>query len=73
MTLERYRNPDGKTFNGVALLAELSGLSQAEIAWTAARLKELMTVQRVDREVAKRMVKLEATLKPWETHKGSSQ
>lgn len=37
---ENHRNPDG-TYNGVSFMAEVSGLSQEEIAWSFARAKEL--------------------------------
>lgn len=60
----KYRNPDG-TYNGIAALAELSGLFEAEIRWTFIRLKELMTSQGLSREQALAIVKGEAADKPW--------
>lgn len=61
---EAHRNPDG-TYNGVAILAELSGLSTAEVAWTAARLKQLMTIEGKPREEAVEIVCEEGLAKPW--------
>jgi hypothetical protein len=66
MTLDDCKNPDG-TYNGVKFLAAMSGLPEAEIAWTAARVKQLMTVERRPREEALRLVKEEAKAKPWLT------
>ena len=39
---EAYRNPGSNTYNGVRLLADLTGLSEAEIAWTARRIAVLI-------------------------------
>ncbi len=36
----KHRNPNG-TYNGVSYFSEVTGLSQEEIAWTAARVREL--------------------------------
>lgn len=63
-TVDAHRNPDG-TYNGVAIMAELSGLTQAEVAWTFGRLKQLMTIERRPREEAKAIVQSEARSKPW--------
>lgn len=62
---ERYKNTDGKTYNGVAMLAEVTGLSYNEIAWTAARIKELMLTEGKSRREAIEAVKVEAASKPW--------
>lgn len=62
---EKHRNPDGKTYNGVALLSELSGLTQAEIAWTANRLKHLIQVEKKSKAEAKEIVKRESRSFPW--------
>lgn len=62
----KYKNPDGKTYNGVALLADISGLSQAEIRWTADRLKHLMHVEKRSKDEAKEIVRREAAGKPWQ-------
>jgi len=61
-----FRNPDGKTFNGVKLMAWLSGLSESEIRWTADRLRYLIHVEHKSKDEAKRIVKDEAKIKPWE-------
>lgn len=62
--LERHRNADG-TYNGVTAMAELSGLSTAEIRWTFDRLKHLMHVDGMTKDAAKEVVKAEATSRPW--------
>lgn len=67
--LEEFRNPDGKTYNGVAMLACLSGLSEAEVAWTAARVRRLMIDDGLSRGEALERVKAEAKSRPWETKK----
>lgn len=67
MDFDAYRNPDGKTFNGVALLADLSGLSREEIAWTAARLKQLMVFEGKPKAEALATVATEARSRPWES------
>lgn len=59
-----WRNPDG-TYNGIKMLADLSGLSRAEVAWTAKRLQQLMAAGSSKAE-AKAIVKTEAAEKPWE-------
>lgn len=61
---ERHRNADG-TYDGVGVLAELSGLTRAEIAWTAMRLKALFAGGASKAE-AKRIVAEEAKSRPWE-------
>lgn len=63
--MNRWINPDGRTYNGAQMLADLTGLTMAEITWTAARLKHLMTVQGMGKEEAKRIVSEESKLKPW--------
>lgn len=60
---EKYRNPNG-TYNGVAMLHDLSGISQDEIYWTLNRLRELMRSGTPQSE-AVRVVKEEAKEKPW--------
>ena len=57
-----WRNPDG-TYNGIAML---SGLSRAEVAWTADRLRSLMASGKTKDE-AKAIVKAEAAGKPWKS------
>ena len=62
---DRYRNADGKTFNGVAMMADLTGLPQAEIRWTAERLKQLMHSEGKSKDEALAIVKAEAAARPW--------
>lgn len=64
--LERHRNADG-TYNGVTAMAEMSGLTPAEIKWTFDRLKHLMHVEGMTKEAAKDVVKAEAASQPWLT------
>lgn len=63
--MKQYLNADGRTYNGARMLADLTGLTMAETTWTAARLKQLMTVDGVGKEEAKRTVSEESKLKPW--------
>lgn len=56
--MERHRNPDG-TYNGVAALAELTGLSEEEIRWSWERSKELRAAGLSKEQVA-RALKMEA-------------
>lgn len=59
-----FRNPDG-TYNGVKMMAALSGLSEAEIKWTFDEMKRLMN-SGMAKEEAKALVKERAKSKPWE-------
>lgn len=61
--MERHQNPDG-TWNGVTLMAELSGLSEAEIAWTWKRLIELKKAGH-DKKTQVAMLREEGQAKPW--------
>ncbi len=63
-TFEKHRNTNG-TYNGVSLFAELTGLPESEIAWMAARIKELHG-KGFSVEDAKKIVRAEARRKPWE-------
>lgn len=63
MTLDDCKNPDG-TYNGVKFMAAVSGLSEAEIAWMAARIKALIAEGKTRAE-ARAIVKAEARVKPW--------
>jgi len=63
---DRYRNADGKTFNGVAMMADLTGLSQAEVRWTAERLRQLMHADGKSKAEALAIVKAEACHRPWD-------
>jgi hypothetical protein len=62
------RNPNG-TYNGIAILARLSGLSEAEVAWTAERLRHLRLVEGRTVEEAKAIVAAECQARPWEQPK----
>lgn len=62
---EQFKNPDG-TYNGAAFFASITGLSQAELAWTAKRLAHLMKTEGKSRDEAKAIVAAEAKSKPWE-------
>lgn len=62
---ERYKNTDGKTYNGVAMLAEVTGLPYNEIAWTAERMKQLMINEGKSKDEAREIVKAEGKSKPW--------
>jgi len=62
---EKYRNSDGKTYNGVAMMADLTGLSREEIAWTANRIKQLIHQEGKSKEQAVVIVKEEGKSKPW--------
>lgn len=60
---EKYRNANG-TYNGAAAMADMTGLSQAEILWTFNRLKELRALG-VSSDDAKAIVLREQKAKPW--------
>lgn len=57
----KFRNPDG-SYNGVAYIAALSGLSEAEITWSWARAKELRDAGKSTEEL-KAILKSEAAAK----------
>lgn len=61
--IEQFANGDG-TYNGVKALAFLSGLSEAEVAWTAKRIQELMRAGST-RELASAQVRKERKAQPW--------
>jgi hypothetical protein len=63
-TLEDFRRPDGR-IDGPKALAFITGLSEAEVSWTALRIKQLMVVEKVPREEAVATVKAERKAKPW--------
>ena len=63
--MQQFRNPDG-TYDGVAMLAAMSGLSVAAVKWTADRYKTLLIEEGRDKAEAKRIVELEAKTRPWE-------
>ncbi len=61
---EKYKNEWG-SYDGAAMLSDISGLSKKEILWTCERLKQLMHGEGKTREEAKDIVKIEAQNKPW--------
>ena len=61
---ERWKNPSG-TYNGVAMLAELSGLDPRYVAWAAQRLTELMKGQGMPKDKALAVLHVEKAGKPW--------
>jgi hypothetical protein len=61
----KFRNPDG-TWNGINVMSAMTGLSTAEVEWTAKRLIDLMHHQKRSREEALAIVREEAKTKPWE-------
>jgi hypothetical protein len=63
-TFDAWKNPNG-TYNGVQMLADISGLSLAEVQWTANRLKHLLRVEKKSKIEAKAIVKAESATKPW--------
>lgn len=63
--IEQFKNKDGSTYNGAAMLANLTGLSQAEVEWTAKRIQHLTSVERCSKEQAMAVVKAERVNKPW--------
>jgi phage I-like protein len=64
-TFAPWKNPNG-TYNGVEMLAAVSGLSPKEVRWMADRLKHLLHVEKRSKDEAKAIVKAEAKSKPWE-------
>lgn len=61
---EKYKNADGKTYNGAAMLAELSGLSIEEIVWSFDRMKQLRQEGKTKEESIK-IIGEEGKSKPW--------
>ena len=62
---EKWRNPSG-TYNGAAMFAELTGITQEEILWSVERMKDLKK-QGLPRAEWARIVRDETKLKPWLT------
>jgi hypothetical protein len=62
--MEEFKNPNG-TYNGVKMMAKISGLSEDEILWTWIRARELHT-SGVGKEQIVDILKSEAKNKPWE-------
>jgi hypothetical protein len=65
MKADDFKNPDGETYNGLKLVAAMSGLSDAEIMWTLSRLKELRA-NGTPRHLQNDIIKTEAISKLWE-------
>ena len=65
MDMESYRNAAG-TYDGEALMADLTGLSKEELKWTADRLRQLMTNEGRSKDEAVAIVREEAKSRPWE-------
>lgn len=61
---DAWKNPNG-TYNGVQMLADISGLSPAEVQWTANRFKHLLHVEKRSKIEAKAIVNAESANKPW--------
>jgi uncharacterized protein YoaH (UPF0181 family) len=64
--MSKHQNPDG-TYNLVTYLASLTGLSEAEVQWTALRIQHLMKTEGKSKDEAKAIVKEEGKSRPWET------
>ena len=64
INIAQFRNQDG-TYDGVAALASLTGLSYAEVAWSAQRIKHLLTTTNLSRQEVVKQVRKEAESKPW--------
>lgn len=62
---EDFKNPDGKTYNGIKMLQALTGLPEGEIKWMAERIGQLIR-QKIPKNEALIIVKEEAKSKPWE-------
>jgi hypothetical protein len=61
--MSKYQNPDG-TYNGVAFMAAMSGLSEDEILWTWERAKALKAAGHDEKFVADKL-REEGLKKPW--------
>jgi len=62
--MSAYRNADG-TWNGVAVMAAVSGLSEDEVAWTFNRIRNLMHHEKHTKDGALAIVREEAKSRPW--------
>lgn len=63
--LSAAMNPDG-TVNGIKFLSRAFNVSEAEVAWTCERIRVLLHEEKLPVDVAKRRVKMEALMRPWE-------
>ena len=61
--LQQFRNQNG-TYDGVAFLASMTGLSYGEVEWTARRIRELILCG-TSRSDAVALVKQEAKEGKW--------
>ena len=64
MKASEFKNPDG-TFNGLAFMAEFSGLSEAEIKWMWNRMKEIRSEGTPTNQITD-ILRKEAINRPWE-------
>ena len=62
---DQFRNPDGKTYNGVAAMVAVTGIPPDEMAWMAKRIQALVKAGTPRGQIS-RMVKEEAKARPWE-------
>jgi len=62
--MNQWRNPGKDTYNGAKMLADLSGLSEAEVQWTFDRIKQLKKEGKSKQEAID-IVALESKNKPW--------
>ncbi|GAB2703946.1 hypothetical protein [Comamonas sediminis] len=62
---EQFKNPDRKTYNGVAAMAAVTGIPPAEMAWMAKRIQALVKAGTPRAQITL-MVKEEAKARPWE-------
>lgn len=68
--MKEFLNPDGETYNGLAALASLTGLSEDEIEWAWLRIKELTFSKEYDKEEVQEIIARERILKPWLSNNG---
>lgn len=64
INIAQFRNQNG-TYDGVAALAALTGLSYVEVAWSAERIKQLLATTDLTRQQVVSQVREEAKTKPW--------
>lgn len=62
---DNYLNTDGKTYNGVKMFADFTGLDEVYVSWVFERLKQLMTVDKLSKEESLSIIKLESKREPW--------
>lgn len=59
------QNPDG-TFNGSAVMAELTGLSEEGVRWAWQRMVQLVREEGMAKAEARALVAKEIQRRPWE-------